>query len=199
MSYDLVVIGGGAAGMSAARAARRRRARVAMVQRGPVGGDCTFAGCVPSKTLIEAAAAGLDFATAMDRVRDAVGRIAATETAAVLRGEGIEVIEGTARLLGPDRVDAAGTKVRAGQLIVATGTAPIIPPVPGLADLDVLTNENVFDLTERPPSLIVIGGGPIGVELAQAFARFGTRVTVVEAAGRLLAREEPEVSAVVAE
>lgn len=184
--------------MSAARAARRRRARVALVQRGPVGGDCTFVGCVPSKTLIESAAAGDDFASAMGRVRQAVSRIAATETAAVLRGEGIEVIEGAGRLLGAGRVEAAGRELRAGQLIVATGTAPMIPPVPGLADLDVLTNENVFELTERPRSLIVIGGGPIGVELAQAFARLGTTVTVIEGADRLLAREEPEVSRIVA-
>ncbi len=185
--------------MSAARAARRRQARVALVQRGPVGGDCTFVGCVPSKTLIESAAAGDSFGTAMGRVRQVVSRIAATETAAVLRGEGIEVIEGAGRLLGAGRVDAAGRELRAGQLIVATGTAPMIPPVPGLADLDVLTNENVFDLTERPASLIVIGGGPIGVELAQAFARLGTTVTVIEGAERLLAREEVEVSRIVAD
>lgn len=196
---DLLIIGGGAAGMSAARAALRRRARVVLVQDGPVGGDCTFVGCVPSKTLIESAAQGNDFPTAMGRVTRAVAEIAATETAAVLRTEGIEVIEGRARLLSADRVSVNGVERRAPKMVIATGTAPLVPSIPGLAELDVLTNETVFDLVERPASLTVIGGGSIGVELAQALARLGTAVTIVEAAERILTREEPEASRIVAE
>ncbi|MDQ6839431.1 MAG: FAD-dependent oxidoreductase [Actinomycetota bacterium] len=196
--YDLVVIGGGAGGMGAARTAIRRRARVALVQDGPIGGDCTFVGCVPSKTLIESAAQGDDFVTAMGRVTKAVGDIAATETAAVLRKEGIVVIEGAARLLSSRRVSVNDVELRARKLVIATGTSPLIPPIPGLTELDVLTNETVFDLGERPASLLVIGGGSIGVELAQAFARLGTAVTIVEAADRLLSREEPDASAIVA-
>jgi pyruvate/2-oxoglutarate dehydrogenase complex dihydrolipoamide dehydrogenase (E3) component len=196
--YDLIVIGGGAAGLSAARTAARRRARVALVQAGPVGGDCTFFGCVPSKTLIEAAARGADFATAMARVRSTVARIAATETAAVLRAEGVHVVEGWARLEAADRVAVGDRRLRSRRLVIATGSGPIVPAIPGLGGVDVLTNENVFQLTESPGSLAVVGGGPVGAELAQAFARLGTTVTLVEQADRLLAREEPEASAVVA-
>ena len=198
VDYDLLIIGGGAAGMSAARAAVRRQARVALVQDGPVGGDCTFVGCVPSKTIIEAAAQGDDFPTAMSRVTKAVSEIAATETATVLRSEGIEVIEGRARLLSSGSVSVNGNTMRAKSLVIATGTAPLVPSIPGLDEVDVLTNETVFDLVERPASLIVIGGGPIGVELAQAFARLGSAVTIIEAADRLLAREDPEASRIVA-
>ncbi len=198
MDYDLVIIGGGAAGLGAARAAIRRRARVALVQDGPVGGDCTFVGCVPSKALIEAAGQGDDFATAMGRVTGAIAEIAATETAAVLRSEGIEVIEGRARLLSSRRVGVNHLELSARNLVIATGTAPLLPSIPGLAELEPLTNETVFDLVERPASLIVIGGGSIGVELAQAFARLGTEVTIVEAGERLIAREEPEASGIVA-
>lgn len=199
MDYDLVVVGAGTAGISAARTARRRRARVALVAEGPVGGDCTFVGCVPSKTLIEAAAQGADFSTAVARVHATVARVAATESADVLRREGIDVLDGRARLAGPGRLHVAGRQLNARRLVIATGAGPAVPAIPGLADVDVLTNENVFELTARPASLLVIGGGPIGVELAQAFARLGTTVTVVEAASRLLPREEPEASAVIAD
>ncbi len=198
VGYDLVVVGAGTAGISAARTARRRGAGVALVAEGPVGGDCTFVGCVPSKTLIEAAALGADFATAVARVHATVGRVAATESAGVLHREGIDVFDGRARLAGPGRVDVAGRQLNARRLVIATGAGPAVPAIPGLAEVDVLTNENVFDLTARPASLLVIGGGPIGVELAQAFARLGTTVTVIEAASRLLPREEPEASAVIA-
>ncbi len=197
MAYDLIVLGGGAAGMGAARTAARRRARVVMVQAGPVGGDCTFVGCVPSKTLIEAAAQGHAFDAAMTRVHEAVARVAANETASVLRRERVDVIEGEARLVGAGRVDVNGRELTASRTVIATGAGPVIPSIPGLDGLDVLTNENVFELTERPASLVVIGGGPVGVELAQAFARLGTTVTVVDAADRVLPREEAEASQVV--
>jgi pyruvate/2-oxoglutarate dehydrogenase complex dihydrolipoamide dehydrogenase (E3) component len=195
--YDLVVVGGGTAGMSAARTARRRQARVALVSDGPIGGDCTFTGCIPSKTLIESAARGDGFATAMEQVRTTVAAVAATETADVLRAEGIDVVEERARWLGPGRLDAGGV-LRAARVVLAVGARPALPAIPGLGGTDPLTNETVFDLVSRPASLLVLGGGPVGVELAQAFARLGTAVTVVEAAGRILPAEEPEASAVVA-
>lgn len=194
MTYELVVVGAGTAGLSAARTARRRGATVALVTDSAPGGDCTFVGCIPSKTLIEAAAQGADFSTATKRVHETVARLAAAESAEVLRGEGIDVLDGRARLEGPNRLAVAGRQVDYRRLVLATGAGPVIPPIPGLDDVAVLTNEDVFDLTSQPPSLLVVGGGPIGVELAQAFARLGTAVTIVEAARRLLPREEPEAS-----
>ncbi|MGH9076958.1 MAG: dihydrolipoyl dehydrogenase family protein [Acidimicrobiales bacterium] len=203
MDYDLVVAGGGAGGLAAARTAARRRARVALVHDGRLGGDCTFVGCVPSKTMIESAAQGEGFAAAMSRVHQVVERIAATEAPDVLRAEGVDVIEGRAELLSGGRpwveLSAGGTRHRARQVVIATGSAPVVPPVAGLdgSGPPVVTNENVFELTELPSCLVVVGGGPIGVELAQAFARLGSRVTVVEGAGRLLGREEAEASGIV--
>ena len=199
MTHDLLVIGGGAGGMAAARAAAHMGRQVALVQLGPVGGDCTFTGCVPSKTLIEAASQSVPFAQAIALVRDTVDRIAATETADVLRGEGIDVVEGHARLTGPRSAVVDGRVLSAGKVVLATGAAPLIPTLPGLHDGPYLTNESVWGLDHAPACLTVLGGGAIGCELAQAFARFGVRVTVVEAFDRLLAKEEPEASSVIAE
>ncbi len=197
MTHDLIVVGGGAGGMAAARTAARLGKRVALVQDGPIGGDCTFTGCVPSKTLIEAADSDLPFEQAMTRVRDVVARIAATETADVLRGEGVDVVEGRAQLTGPGGVTVDHRRLSAPRLVLALGAAPMVPDLPGLRDADYLTNETVWDLTTRPSSLTVLGGGAIGCELAQTFARFGTTVTVVEAADRLLTKEEPAAGAVI--
>lgn len=197
--WDLVVIGGGAAGMGAARTARRRGATVLLVQDGPIGGDCTFTGCIPSKALIAAAARGDAFAAAMAAVRRAVATVAATEDDDAFRREGIEVVHGRASFLSRDQVEVDGRRLCARRVVVATGARPTIPAVEGLRDLAYLTNENVFQLDDLPPSLAVLGGGAIGCELAQAFARLGSRVVVVEALDRILPREEPEASQVVAE
>ncbi|WP_199561970.1 dihydrolipoyl dehydrogenase family protein [Micromonospora deserti] len=197
--YDLIVIGGGAAGLGAARAAAVAGARVLMVTDDPPGGDCTFTGCVPSKTLIEAAARGLPFPDAARRVRDAIAAIAATEDADALRAEGIEVRRSRARFTAPGRIAVDGTVLPARRVVVATGAAPTVPPVDGLTGVPYLTSETVFDLTELPRSLVVLGGGATGCELAQAFARLGSRVTIVEAAHRLLPAEEPAASRVIAE
>lgn len=195
----LLVIGGGAGGLSAARAAARRGVRPLLVQDGPVGGDCTFTGCVPSKTLIEAAARGENFPAAIAAVHRAVATIAATEDDDTLRGEGVDVLHGHASLLGDGRVDVDGRTINALRIIVATGAGPAVPPIPGLEEIDYLTNENVFALEAMPPLLAVMGGGAVGCELAQAFARMGSTVTVIESMDRLLSKEEPEASAVIEE
>jgi len=197
MDIDLLVIGGGAGGISAAQTAARRGASVTIVQEGPIGGDCTFTGCVPSKALLAAAAEGASFDEAMGRVRAAVGTIAANEDDAAMAAQGVTVVHGRAELRDPRTAIVDGTAMRAGRIVVATGAAPIAPPIPGLDGIDILTNENVFDLRTRPGTLAVLGGGPIGCELAQALARLGTQVSVVEAADQLLSKEEPEASAVV--
>lgn len=199
VGYDLIVLGGGAAGLAAARSAAAAGARTMMVTDGPPGGDCTFTGCVPSKTLIEAAADGLPFDKAMARVQATVAAVAATETAEVLRAEGIEVLRGRARFTAPDEISVPENVLRAGKTVIATGAVPLVPEIAGLDDTPFLTTDTVFDLTEAPESLVVLGGGAVGCELAQAFARLGVAVTVVEAADRLLPGNDPEVSTLLTE
>ena len=196
--FDLVVIGGGAAGITAAREGARQGARTALVQDGPVGGDCTFTGCVPSKTLLAAAARGESFDEAMAAVRMAVARIAASEDDVALKRYGVSVIHGRAVLRSLHEVDADGARLRCRRMIIATGAGPTVPSIEGLRDSDCVTNESVFSLPSLPRRLAVLGGGAIGCELAQAFARLGSAVTVIEAEDRLLPREEPEASDVVA-
>lgn len=197
MDHDLIVIGGGAGGLAAARAARRRGATALLVQQGPLGGDCTFTGCVPSKALIAAAARGSTFGDAMRAVRDAVATIARTEDDQVLAREGVDVVHGWATFRDPLTIDIDGHVARARRVVIATGARPAVPPIDGLDQVEYLTNETVFDLDRLPGSLAVLGGGAIGCELAQAFARLGSTVTIVEALDRVLAREEPETSAVI--
>ncbi len=196
---DLAVIGGGAAGLAAARAGARRGLRTILVSDSPLGGDCTFTGCVPSKTLIEAAARRLPFEVAAARIREVVAGIAASEDATVLRSEGVEVTEGSARFAGRGQICVDGHRLEASRIVIATGSEPAVPQVPGLERVAYLTNETVFDLDRLPGSIGVLGGGPIGCELSQAFARLGAEVHVFEAASRLLPREETEASRVIGE
>lgn len=192
---DLIVLGGGAAALAAARAARRRGASVALITEGPPGGDCTFNGCVPSKTLL--AAGDVSFADAMTRVRRTVLDIAAEEDENVLAGEGIEVIRGFGEATAPGSVQVAGRIVLGRKLVLATGSAPLVPALPGLDQVPYLTNESLFALTTAPRHLVVLGGGAIGCEMALAMRRLGVAVTMLESADRLLGKEEPAASQVI--
>lgn len=192
---DLLVVGGGTAALSVARTARRRKASVVLVSDGPLGGDCTFTGCVPSKTLLSSG--HLRFEQAIARVHATIASIAADEDAETLRKEGIHVVEGTAEVLSRKEVRVGAQTFRPGKLVLALGSQPVVPPIDGLDQVPYLTNENLFDLTALPKHLIVLGGGAIGAEMAQAFRRFGAQVTVLEASDRILSKEEPQASEVV--
>ena len=213
--YDLVILGGGTAGLVSAFIAAGIGARVALVERNRTGGDCLWTGCVPSKSLIAAAnaahrmrhadAVGLaavepvvDLARVMDRVQAAIARIEPQDSPARLRDAGVEVIAGDARFADASSIEVAGRRLRFTSAIVATGSEPALPPVDGLVGDDVLTTESVWALREIPERLVVLGGGPIGCELGQAFARLGAGVTIVEVADRLLLKEEPEAGALIA-
>ena len=208
---DLLVVGGGTAGLVAAVGAAGQGARVTLIERERTGGDCLWTGCVPSKALITAAAAAhtarasshlgvhaddvrVDLAEVMTHVKGAIATIEPHDSPERLRGEGVEVIHGDARFVAPDAVEVDGRRLTFRRALIATGSAPVLPPVDGLADAHPLTNETVWDLDVLPDRLVVLGGGPIGCELGQAFQRLGSRVVLVEMADRLLPREEPEAS-----
>ena len=200
MDHDLIVVGGGAAGLGAVRAARWAGADVALVTDSAPGGDCTFGGCVPSKTLLAAGRDRLGFAEAMARVRSTIEHIAATESVEVLEAEGVTVIGGRGRLTTHDTVAVGDRRITAPRIVLATGSRPALPDdVPGLTEAQPLTNETVFDLTEAPESLGIIGGGATGCELAQAFAILGVEVTLFEQGPQLLPSEDSEAAALVFE
>jgi pyruvate/2-oxoglutarate dehydrogenase complex dihydrolipoamide dehydrogenase (E3) component len=211
---DLIVIGGGTAGLVAAVGAAGQGAKVTLVERARTGGDCLWTGCVPSKALLAAAAAAhaarhsghlgvhteqvmVDFPAVMAHVRGAIGAIAPHDSPERLRSEGVEVVHGDARFVADDAVEVDGRRLRFRAAMIATGAAPVVPPIEGLAAAEPLTTDTIWDLEELPRRLVVLGGGPIGCELGQAFARLGAEVTIVEMEPRLLPREEPEASEVV--
>jgi pyruvate/2-oxoglutarate dehydrogenase complex dihydrolipoamide dehydrogenase (E3) component len=201
--YNLVVIGAGTAGLVAAAGAAGLGARVALIERGLMGGDCLNVGCVPSKVLLAAAAerhrggAGGSFSDVMSRVRAVRASIAPHDSAARFRGLGVDVFFGDGRFLDAQTVEVAGERLRFARAVIATGARARALEVAGAATVRLLTNETVFNLTTQPRRLVVIGGGPIGCELAQAFQRLGTAVTVVASGDRLLPREEADAAAVV--
>lgn len=210
--YDVVVIGGGAGGLFAASVARALGAKSCIVEKNKLGGDCTWYGCIPSKSILKSAQVaryigragdyGLGLAPdlalhtggVMDHVRALVKEISTHHEPEDLRKRGIEVVFGPPRFINPHELDVGGSRLRAKKWILCTGSHPVIPPIEGLKDIPFLTNENVFDLKELPESLIVLGGGPIGCELAQALNRLGVKVTVVEKDERILIREEPDLA-----
>lgn len=211
--YDnnLVVIGGGSAGLIAAYIAATVRARVTLVEQGAMGGDCLNTGCVPSKTLIRSAAVAhsirdaarfgiaaaapqVDFPRVMARVREAIAHIEPKDSMERYRSLGVACVAGRATLIDPHHVAVGDQTLSTRSIVLAAGASPMVPPVPGLAAVQPLTSENVWDLDELPARLVVMGGGPIGCELAQAFQRLGSRVTLVDMAPRLLPREDPDTS-----
>ncbi len=203
--YDLTVIGGGSGGLTAARLAAALGARVLLIDKERLGGDCLRYGCVPSKTLIHvakvvaeaktAAALGLvpadlkvDLARVSGHMQRVIERVAEGEQIYV---KDVDVRFGQARFRSPRELELNGETLTSKGFLIATGSRPRVPDVPGLRAAGYLTNESVFDLGRLPPSLVVVGGGPVGVELAQAFARLGSQVTLLQSRERLLPREEP--------
>ncbi len=211
--YNLVVLGGGTAGLVAAAGAAGMGARVALVERQLLGGDCLNVGCVPSKAIIRSGHAAhavrtagrfgvrvggdieVDFARVMERMRSIRAEISPHDSAERFTKQyGVDVYFGAARFTGRDTVDIDGTELHFPRAVIATGARAAVPPIPGLVDAGFLTNHNVFNLTERPARLAVVGGGPIGSELAQTFARLGTEVTIIEMADQFLQREDREAA-----
>ncbi len=207
-AWDLLTIGGGTAGIVAAKTAAGFGASVLLVERDRTGGDCLWTGCVPSKALLAAAHAAadaraaarlgvhvdavrVDFAEVMAHVRLAITTIEPEDAPAALRSAGARVVHGTARLSGPDTAVVGGTTIPFRQALLATGSAPFMPDIPGLAAAHPLTSDTIWQLDHLPERLLVLGGGSIGCELGQAFARIGSQVTIVESAPTLLPREDP--------
>lgn len=193
---DICVIGAGSGGLSVAAGAVQMGARVVLIEKGEMGGDCLNTGCVPSKALLHAAASGMRFPEAMAHVQQTIATIAPHDSQDRFEGLGCKVIREAARFTSPKRVEAGEFRIKARRFVIATGSRPFIPPIPGLSGVPYLTNETLWDLTECPAHLLILGGGPIGMEMAQAFVRFGAKVTVIEA-GHVLAREDAEAAALV--
>ena len=211
INTDICVIGGGSGGLSVAAGAAQMGAQTVLIEGHKMGGDCLNYGCVPSKALLAAAghavagkanaAFGLsapsvrvDFAKVMAHVKDTIAAIEPVDSVERFAGLGVNVIEGRAKFIDRKTVKVGTTTIRAKRFVIATGSQAAIPPIKGLKSVNYLTNETLFDLTRRPKHLLVLGGGPIGVEMAQAFARLGSKVTLLEA-GQLLGREDPELVA----
>ncbi|HEY5013354.1 MAG TPA: mercuric reductase, partial [Acidimicrobiia bacterium] len=209
---DLLIIGAGPAGLIAAQGAAREGAKVALIERNLLGGSCLNNGCIPSKAIIRTSrlyremrdaehfggrvpgGIAVDFPAVMERVRRIRARLSERGSAERLAAMGIDLHFGEARFAGPDSVTVGGNVLRFKKALVATGARPVRPPIPGLEEAGYLTYENVFDLTECPQRLLVIGGGPVGCELAQAFARLGSRVTLVEEDPMFLGHEERDAA-----
>lgn len=218
---NLVVIGAGSGGLVSAYIAAAVKAKVTLVEKHRMGGDCLNTGCVPSKALIRSAkllaqvrgARGLgirdagtdfDFAEVMERVQRVVKTVEPHDSVERYQGLGVDVVQGTARIVTPWEVEITGQDGAVRQLstrdiVIAAGARPFVPPIPGIEEVGYLTSDNLWELRELPRRLVVLGGGPIGAELAQAFARLGSRVTQVEMLPRILVREDPEVSDLVTE
>src|SRR5688572_14473721 len=217
---NLVVIGAGSAGLVSAYIAAAVKAKVTLVEKHRMGGDCLNTGCVPSKALIRtarllhqirrskqygisAATAEFDFAEAMERVRRVIKAIEPHDSVERYTQLGVECLQGEARISSPWSVEVKGPAgartLTTRAIVIAAGGRPAVPPIPGIEDMGFVTSDTIWDLRELPGRLVVLGGGPIGCELAQCFARFGSRVTQVEMLPRILAREDPEISAMVAD
>lgn len=215
--YNIVVLGGGTAGLVAASEAAGLGAKVALIERSLMGGDCLNLGCIPSKTIIsssrvseeikEASGHGVrvlcgaeaDFGAVMERMRRLRARISRHDSVSRFRDMGIDVFLGEGRFTGPDSVYVAGKALRFKKAVIATGARPFHPPIKGLDDAGYLTSETIFSLTKRPARMAVLGGGSTGCELAQAFQRLGIQVILLHNKARLMDREDPEASAILQE
>ena len=214
--YHLVVVGAGTAGLVSAAGAAGLGAKVALIERHLMGGDCLNVGCVPSKGLISASRAWHrarnagefggpeavgdgDFGSMMERMRRLRAGISRNDSAARFRDLGIDVFLGSARFVAQDEIEVDGKRLRFRRAVIATGGRAAAPPIPGLDAVEYLTNETIFSLTERPARFAVIGAGPIGCEMSQAFARFGGQVTLLEITDHILPREDADAAAVVQE
>ncbi len=216
---NLVVIGGGSAGLVTAYIAAAVKAKVSLIEKQKMGGDCLNTGCVPSKALIRSAKllshmarskefgiasarAEFDFGTVMERVQSVIRNVEPHDSAERYNELGVDVIEASAKIVSPwevelTRSNGATERLSTRSIVIAAGARPFVPPIPGIEEVGYLTSENVWSLRELPGRLVVLGGGPIGAELTQAFARFGAKVTLVEMAPRIMIREDPEVSEIV--
>ena len=215
--YSLVVVGAGPAGLVAAHAAAALGAKVALVERGLLGGDCLNIGCVPSKTLVRTARLyaemrnaehygasipaeiRVDFTAVMQRMRRIRARISRVDSIERLSVAGVDVFFGEARFIATDSLTVDGARLRFKKAMIATGARPDTPSIPGLVEAGFLTNENVFDLTELPRRLLVIGGGPLGCEMAQVFCRFGAQTTIAQDAPLFLPKEERDAAQILSE
>jgi pyruvate/2-oxoglutarate dehydrogenase complex dihydrolipoamide dehydrogenase (E3) component len=212
--FDIAIIGGGAGGLVVAAGGAALGAKVALVEKHRLGGDCLWTGCVPSKTLLRSAKlahemrhadrwalqpahAQPDLARVMERVAGVIREIEPNDSPERFRGLGVEVFLAEGRFVAPDAFEVEGRRLTATTFVIATGSRPAIPRLPGIDAVPYLTNETVFDLRENVPSLVVVGAGPIGCEMAQAFQRLGSEVDVVDVAPHILPREDPDVAAVV--
>jgi pyruvate/2-oxoglutarate dehydrogenase complex dihydrolipoamide dehydrogenase (E3) component/uncharacterized membrane protein YdjX (TVP38/TMEM64 family) len=217
---NIIVIGGGSAGLVTAYIAAAVKAKVTLIEKHKLGGDCLNTGCVPSKALIRSAkflshtrraaefgcrsaSADFSFAEVMERVQRVVREIEPHDSVERYTGLGVEVIEGSAKIVSPWEVEltrhnGAVERMSTRSIVIAAGARPFVPPIPGIEEVGYLTSDNVWNLRELPRRLVVLGGGPIGCELTQAFARFGSKVSQVEMLPRLMIREDPEVSDLVA-
>lgn len=212
LETDICVIGGGSGGLSVAAGASQMGAPTVLIEGGEMGGDCLNYGCVPSKALlaashhahawttaapfgIRATAPEVDFPAVIDHVHGVIDGIAPVDSQERFEGLGVTVIREWARFIDERTVQAGETRIRARRFVIATGSSPVAPPIPGLDSVPYLTNETIFDNREQPEHLLVIGGGPIGLEMAQAHRRLGSRVTVLEAF-RAFGKDDPELTAI---
>ncbi|MFN3207961.1 MAG: dihydrolipoyl dehydrogenase family protein [Roseovarius sp.] len=210
---DILVIGAGSGGLSVASGAVQMGADVVLLEGQEMGGDCLNFGCVPSKALIASAAIAhaqahaapygvgnvaptVDYAAAKDHVKDVIATIAPHDSQERFEGLGVKVIREYGQFISPTEVKAGDTVIRARRIVIATGSSPFVPPIPGLEDVPFETNETLFDLREKPDHLLIIGGGPIGMEMAQAHLRLGCKVTVIEG-DKALGKDDPEAAALV--
>ena len=213
---DIVVLGAGSGGLVTAYIGAVVRAKVSLIEKDKMGGDCLNTGCVPSKALIRTAklmndirhssdygvreaSGSLDFAEVMERVQRIIAKIEPHDSPERYRSLGVDVIEGEGRVTSPWTVEVNGRTLTTRSIVLATGGSPFVPPIDGLADIHYLTSENLWELRRQPRRLVVLGGGPIGSELSQAFRRLGSEVWQVERGERIMSREDPEISAMVQE